>query len=322
MCLAFGPNSAARGRSALGSHVVDWLRILIDLMAADCDPVVQASWSALDALCKTIPKEDYDGYVGPVTRMVQTVTDALPQAGAGGGQGGRTLPGFNLPKGVGPLLPIYSQGLLTGSPDTKERAVRGMARLVRFTDPAALRPFATAITGPLIRIVGDRHPSNVKAAILSTLGLLLTQISALMRPFLPQLQRTFVRGLTEPDDIVRQRAAAALAALIPLQPRLDPLVSELAAGLKQQTSEVGMKIAMMKAVRAVVQAPNASSLLSSASIQAIESLVVGGAEAGVETSACAADPRWRSLRSSVFGQLCAVLPDESAATKLILQNAV
>ncbi|KAJ2458968.1 translational activator of GCN4, partial [Coemansia sp. RSA 2424] len=314
MCLAFGPNSAARGRSVLGSHVTDWLRILIELMAVvDCEVVVQASWSALDALCKTVPKEDFDGYVGPVSRIVQSVTDALPA-------GVRTLPGFNLAKGVGPLLPIYSQGLLAGSADTKERAVRGMARLVRFTDPAALRPFATAITGPLIRIVGDRHPANVKAAILSTLGLLLTQISALMRPFLPQLQRTFVRGLTEADDIVRQRAAAALAALIPLQPRLDPLVAELTTGLRQ-ASDVGMKIAMMRAVLAVIRAPNAAGSLSPASMLAVELVVVGNAD-GVETSACAADPRWRSLRSSVFGALCGVIPEEAAATRLVLQNAV
>ncbi|KAJ2015351.1 translational activator of GCN4, partial [Coemansia sp. S680] len=306
MCVAFGPNSATRGRSVLGSHVSDWLRILIELMATDSDIVVRASWSALDALCKTVPKDDFDGYVGPVSRFVHNATESLPH-------GVKTLPGFNLAKGVGPLLPIYSQGLLTGSADTKERAVRGMARLVRFTDPAALRPFATAITGPLIRIVGDRHPANVKAAILSTLGLLLTQISALMRPFLPQLQRTFVRGLVESDDIVRQRAAAALAALIPLQPRLDPLVAELTASLKQ-APDVGMKIAIMRAIRAVVRAPNAGSL-SLASTQAIELAGAG------ETAACTADPRWRALRSSVFGGLCGVIP-EDAATKLVLQQVV
>ncbi|KAJ2419626.1 translational activator of GCN4, partial [Coemansia sp. RSA 2522] len=261
MCQSFAPNSAARGRTAMGAHVIDWLRILIDLLASSSQLVVEASWAALDALCKIIPKDDYDGYVGPISRAVLHATELLPKEQ-------KTLPGFNLPKGVGPLLPIYSQGLLTGSSDTKERAVRGMARLVRFTEPTALRLFATGITGPLIRIVGDRHPPNVKAAILSTLGLLLTQVPALMRPFLPQLQRTFVRGLSEADDTVRRRAAAALAALIPLQPRLDPLVAELTTGIKQ-TEEQGMKNAMMKAVVAVVCAPNAQSL-SAASIQAIE----------------------------------------------------
>ncbi|KAJ2713566.1 translational activator of GCN4, partial [Coemansia spiralis] len=306
MCRAFGPGSAARGRTPLGAHVADWLRILIDLLGANSAQVVESSWTALDALCKAVPKDDYDGYVGPVSRAVQQVTDSLPR-------GQRTLPGFNLPKGVGPLLPIYSQGLLAGSPDTKERAVRGMARLVKFTDPDALRLFATGITGPLIRIVGDRHPPTVKAAILSTLGLLLVQIPALMRPFLPQLQRTFVRGLTEKEDVVRQRAAVALAALIPLQARLDPLVLELTSGARQAEVQ-GMRNAMMRAICAVVQAPNASALAAT-SIQAIEAVVVGridGAEAG--------DSRLQALRSRAFGALCNVV-DADAAAALIAQHA-
>ncbi|KAJ2862732.1 translational activator of GCN4 [Coemansia erecta] len=315
LCKAFGPSSAGRGRSVLGAHVADWLRILIGLLAAPSPHAVRAAWAALDALCRTIPKEDYDGYVGPVSRAVQHATDGLPHTQT-------TLPGFDLPKGIGPLLPIYAQGLLTGTPDTKERAVRGMARLVQFTAPAALRLFATGITGPLIRIVGDRNPPNVKAAILSTLGLLLAQVPALMRPFLPQLQRTFVRALSEQDDLVRQRAAAALAALIPLQARLDPLVAELAGGMRQAIDDAGMRIAMMKATCAVFQAPGAKDL-SAPSMQALEAMVLGRSEFAALGSADAtnADYRWRSLRSKAFGGLCSILPDDAAA-KLVVQHAL
>ncbi|KAJ2390456.1 translational activator of GCN4 [Coemansia sp. RSA 2603] len=303
---ASGAASAGRGRSALGVHVVDWLRVLIELLAAPAPNVVESAWAALDALCRAVPKEDYDGYVGPVSRAVQQATQPLPS--------GRTLPGFDLPRGLAPLLPIYAQGLLAGSPDTKERAVRGMARLVRYTSAAALRPFATSITGPLIRIVGDRNAPNVKAAILATLGLLLTHIPQLMRPFLPQLQRTFVRGLSEPDDSVRQRAASALAALIPLQPRLDPLVAELTAALRA-AEEVGMKLAMLRALRAVARAPTASSL-SSASLQALEDAVVSRAD-----PAATSDSRWRALAAQTFGALCAVLPKD-AASQLVMQHAL
>ncbi|KAJ2369505.1 translational activator of GCN4, partial [Coemansia sp. RSA 2607] len=306
LCSASGAASAGRGRSALGVHVVDWLRVLIELLAAPAPNVVESAWAALDALCRAVPKEDYDGYVGPVSRAVQQATQPLPS--------GRTLPGFDLPRGLAPLLPIYAQGLLAGSPDTKERAVRGMARLVRYTSAAALRPFATSITGPLIRIVGDRNAPNVKAAILATLGLLLTHIPQLMRPFLPQLQRTFVRGLSEPDDSVRQRAASALAALIPLQPRLDPLVAELTAALRA-AEEVGMKLAMLRALRAVAGAPTASSL-SPASLQALEDAVVSRAD-----PAATSDSRWRALAAQTFGALCAVLPKD-AASQLVMQHAL
>lgn len=41
------------------------------------------------------------------------------------------------------------------------------------TGEEALRPFVVQITGPLIRIMGDRFPWQIKAAILRTLGLLI-----------------------------------------------------------------------------------------------------------------------------------------------------
>ncbi|KAJ2800117.1 translational activator of GCN4, partial [Coemansia furcata] len=39
------------------------------------------------------------------------------------------------------------------------------------------------------------------------------------------------------------------------------------------------------------------------------------------SAACLADARWRQLRSSIFGSLCGVLP-EDAATRLVLQHVV
>lgn len=45
-----------------------------------------------------------------------------------------------------------------------------LGEVVQLTSAAALRPFVIKITGPLIRVVGDRFPAEVKAAILKTLG--------------------------------------------------------------------------------------------------------------------------------------------------------
>ena len=47
------------------------------------------------------------------------------------------------------------------------------------------------------------YSSQVKAAILLTLGLLITKAGAGLKPFVPQLQTTFLKCLNDPSDLVR-----------------------------------------------------------------------------------------------------------------------
>ena len=51
--------------------------------------------------------------------------------------------------------------------------------------------------GPLIRIIGDRFAWQVKAAILHTLGLLIAKAGPGLKPFVPQLQTTFLKCLAD-----------------------------------------------------------------------------------------------------------------------------
>lgn len=145
--------------------------------------------------------------------------------------------------------------------------------MINRTSAEALKPFVTQITGPLIRIMGDRYPPQVKAAILQTLrfvyfansyftlhcltfgillkSMLLSKVPTYLKPFLPQLQRTFIKSLTDQSSaIVRSRAGAALGILISLQTRVDPLIAELVSGIK--TAEPGVKETMMNALQTVI----------------------------------------------------------------------
>lgn len=96
------------------------------------------------------------------------------------------------------------------------------------------------------------------------------KIPLAVKPFLPQLQRTFARGLADTSsETLRNRAAKGLGILITLTPRVDPLIAELIAGSK--TSDVGVKNAMMKALQEVVGKAGAS--MSEASRTAIIGLI-------------------------------------------------
>ena len=58
-------------------------------------------------------------------------------------------------------------------------------------------------------------------------------VPVMLKPFLPQLQRTFIKCLTESDtQKIGQMAESCLGLFIDLQPRLDPLASELCTSVK------------------------------------------------------------------------------------------
>ncbi len=81
------------------------------------------------------------------------------------------------------------------SPEVREAAADGLGELVALSGPEALRPHVVGVTGPLIRVLGDRFPPATRAAILRTLGLLLSRAGPGLKPFVPQLQTTFLKCL-------------------------------------------------------------------------------------------------------------------------------
>lgn len=126
--------------------------------------------------------------------------------------------------------PTSSQGVLQGwAPEIREAAAEGLGELVNVINEETLKPFVIQITGPLIRIIGDRFPPSVKAAILTTLGRLISKARVGLKPFVPQLQTTFLKCLNDRDSqSVRETAARNLGALTVMSSRLDPLVTDLA----------------------------------------------------------------------------------------------
>ena len=128
-------------------------------------------------------------------------------------------------------MPIYQRGILYGSPGIREVSASGLGEAILLTPTKFLAgPLVVKMTGPLLRIVGDRNPSNVKVAILKTLGLVLLKGGPALRAFVPQFQTTFVKALSDPSRQVRLGAIEALSLLMPLSTRVDPLIKELVAG--------------------------------------------------------------------------------------------
>jgi hypothetical protein len=236
----------------------DLIRSLLIAFDDGDKDVVKAAWTALSALTKQLRKEEMES-------LVISTRQSLNQVGVAGSN----LPGFNLPKGINAILPIFLQGLMNGTVDQRTQAALAISDIIDRTSDKALQPFVVQITGPLIRVVGERSV-EVKAAILLTLNNLLEKIPTFLKPFLPQLQRTFAKSLADTSsEVLRARAAKALGTLIQMTPRVDPLISELVTGSKTQDQAV--KNAMLKALFEVVS--KAGSNMNEASRNAILGLI-------------------------------------------------
>ncbi|CAK7341235.1 unnamed protein product [Dovyalis caffra] len=196
---------------------------LIILLSDSDSSTVAVAWEALSRVIGSVPKEG-----GPVV-----------------------ITGFCLPKALQPLLPIFLQGLISGSAELREQAALGLGELIEVTSEQALKDFVIPITGPLIRIIGDRFPWQVKSAILSTLSILIRKGGMSLKPFLPQLQTTFIKCLQDNTRTVRTSAAFALGKLSALSTRVDPLVSDLLSSL--QASDAGVREAILTALKGVLK---------------------------------------------------------------------
>ncbi|CAA7260345.1 unnamed protein product [Cyclocybe aegerita] len=203
---------------------VDWIRQLVSLLDDQQVAVHTAAWNAFDTFVKSIPKDELEPLVVPLRRTIEST-----------GAPGRTVPGFDLPKGVAPTVPIVIAGLTTGSNEQREQAAYAIGDLVERTNENAIKPFVVPFTGPLIRVAtqATTYPPGVKIAILHALTSMLEHIPAFVKPFFPQLQRTFVKSTSDPSSsAVRAKAAEALGVLMKNQPRVDPVITELITGAR------------------------------------------------------------------------------------------
>ena len=236
----------------------DLIRVLLISFDDPDSEVVKAAWLALSELTKHLKKEEMEGLVMSTRQILQQV-----------GVVGANLPGFSLPKGINAILPIFLQGLMNGTADQRTHAALAISDIIDRTSADSLKPSVTQITGPLIRVVSERSV-EVRSAILLTLNNLLEKIPTFLKPFLPQLQRTFAKSLADASsEILRDRAAKALGTLITLTPRIDPLITELVTGSK--TPDPGVQNAMLKALYEVVS--KAGSNMSDASRSSILGLI-------------------------------------------------
>ncbi|KAJ6858556.1 hypothetical protein NC652_040984 [Populus alba x Populus x berolinensis] len=258
---------------------------LIILLSDSDSSTVEVAWEALSRVIGSVPKEALPSYIKLVRDAVSTSRDkeqgkrrlviTILQCR----QLGRTSchSRFLSPKSSSAIASDISStindmvsevycyclnssigwfitsGLTSGFAELREQAALGLGELIEVTSEKALKDFVIPITGPLIRIIGDRFPWQVKSAILSTLSILIGKGGMSLRPFLPQLQTTFIKCLQDSTRTVRTSAAFALGKLSALSTRVDPLVSDLLSSLQVWHQMLVFGEAILTALKGVLK---------------------------------------------------------------------
>ncbi|KRK05621.1 uncharacterized protein Dyak_GE27770, isoform A [Drosophila yakuba] len=223
-------------------YIPQLLRCLLKLLVEKDKDILQKSWEALNAVIKGMNAAQQISHVSDVRQAVRFAASEL---------NGTELPGFCLPKGITPLLPVFREAILNGLPEEKENAAQGLGEVIFLTNAQSLQPSVVHITGPLIRILGDRFNAAVKAAVLETLSILLHKVGVLLKQFLPQLQTTFLKALHDQNRNVRMKAGRALSELVAIHSRADPLFNEIHNGIKN-SDDSSVRETMLHALRSIV----------------------------------------------------------------------
>ena len=123
----------------------DLIRVLLLSFDDRDSEVVKSAWTALNELTKRLKKEEMESLVFSTRQSLQQV-----------GVAGHSLPGFSLPKGLNAILPIFTQGLMNGTAEQRIQSTLAMSDMISRTSKEGLKPFATHMAGPLIRVASER----------------------------------------------------------------------------------------------------------------------------------------------------------------------
>eukprot|EP00750_Incisomonas_marina_P027277 INCI6165.2.p1 GENE.INCI6165.2~~INCI6165.2.p1 ORF type:complete len:2240 (+),score=521.86 INCI6165.2:2998-9717(+) len=223
--------------------------------------VLRAAANAFTAVISSMDKGLLAENIGYVRNQFNTVVSAARhRTGGVGSSGVFLLPGLNQTKGIDPLVPMLQHGLTKGTAEQKREAAQAYADLLRLVDGKYIQKVVIKITGPLIRILGDRYLPQVRSSVLDALVLLLDKGGRMLKAFVPQMQTSLVKNLKDAYAPVRATALKALKRLLRLSTRIDPLVRELCAGISGiavTPGEPGPQDSLVRALRLILeQAPS------------------------------------------------------------------
>ena len=158
--------------------------------------------------------------------------------------------------GVATVAGVLQNAIMHGSLHVRIGSAHCFKYLVDFSSQAAIKTEVIKICGALIRVVNDKFSPDLKLPIFLSLKLMLTKMSALVRPMVAQLQTTFLKAFGDPQSTpaVRQVVTESLLLLVQLTPKADPVLKDLTTQLDGDKIDGEQKAAVSQALALIIRA--------------------------------------------------------------------
>jgi HEAT repeat protein len=239
----------AKTKADYTNHVDDLIRTLLNLFADPNDSIVLKAWDCLNSVMDSLKGNALIQRLPIVRQSMRLIIQQNNLTSGGTTKKVFLLRGFCITKkGISCILPIFKEGLLNGTPDLKEQSALTLCECIKVSDSESLKSTVMTITGPLIRVLGERYSWNVKSAVLDAIYNLLLKVDVVLKPFLPQLQPTFLKALNDPNRTVRLKSGYALSKLVFMNPKFDQIVVEVNNYIKN-TDDSQVKETLFNALR-------------------------------------------------------------------------
>ncbi|VUZ56756.1 unnamed protein product, partial [Hymenolepis diminuta] len=225
-------------RRLLPNYYPPLLRNISRLLAMKDLPLMTYAWACLEAILKYWSANNVTGdnvselqkalkaaTVDFVNNQMRMQRERAQEIAAGKDV---LLPGFAEAKMPLPsLVRFYADCIMQGNPDTREPAAQGLTECVTLSSGEAIKPCVVKVLGPMIRLLGERQPPIVRAAVTESLATLVEKCPDSTRPFSPQLLATFTKVLSDPIKEIRLVGGKGLANVLAISPKLDSVLVDI-----------------------------------------------------------------------------------------------
>ncbi|CAH8498798.1 unnamed protein product [Schistosoma turkestanicum] len=206
------------------------LRNICRLLASTDKTTLSEAWKCLEALFKRWNPETITSQIGDLRQGIRGAISEMNKSAAGNkNEVQKYLPGFSDPTlPLVSLVKLYAECTLRGRPAIKEPSAQGLSECILHSNGIALQGCIIKVIGPLIRLLGERQTNVVRVAVLQSLTSLVNKCPQSVRPFVTQLQSTFLKCLGDSHRQTRILGGEGLSSIVPITPKLDPLLIDLA----------------------------------------------------------------------------------------------